>query len=77
MWWRMKRKQKEAPVISITGAANLTNLNPWQVKHICQRYHLAPEPPQPGQDRRCKWFRRDLLLACIAREHGAVLATAA
>jgi len=69
----MARKKKLAPVISITGAAQLLNLKPWQVKHICKRYHLIPEPPRPGQDRRCKWFPRDLLLACIAREHHADL----
>jgi hypothetical protein len=63
------------PVISITAAAQLNRLHPWQVKHICQKYRLVPVPPQTGQDRRCKWFPRDLLLSLIQRERALPLAS--
>lgn len=65
----MARKKTTTQVISITGAAKLFRMHPWQVSYICQKYQMRPLPVQTGQDKRCKWFSRALLLALIQEEY--------
>ncbi len=71
-------RSKKYNLISIREAAAVYRLQEHHIRHLLQKYHVQPVTPPHDphyQDKRRKWFPRELIAGLVSQAYPRALAS--